>query len=132
MAERYGDAVGGARSEYGGGDGSPQRYKDGSSIPLEDLASGDTVSERARLMRTVGMADFDAARNDLVGRASLQIDVTKLSVAEYEAYMSEMEESRRRAAERAALAARTNGYSEEPSTYVGESGEGAGVEPFDA
>lgn len=130
--ERYADAEGGPRSEYGGGDGSPQRLPDGSAIPLQDLASGDAVSERARVMRTVGMADFDVAASDLVGRAGAQVNLAMLSLAEREAYLAEMEESRRRAAERAALAARTNGYSEEPTTYVGEEGSGAGVEAFDA
>lgn len=125
MVDRYPGKAG--RTEYGGGDGQPQRLPDGASLPLEDLASGSRVSERARLMRTAGMADFDPARVDDVGLALSALDVNAMSDAQREAYLSDLELSRRRRAERAALEARTNGYVSEPETYVGESGEGNGV-----
>lgn len=118
----------GQRSEYGGGDGTPQRDGSGASLPLADLASQDVVGERARLMRTAGLHDFDPGASDLVGRAGL--DPSKMSFAEREAYEAEMAESARRAAQRAGLMDKTNGYIAEPDTYIGESGEDNGVQPF--
>lgn len=118
----------GQRSEYGGGDGTPQRDGSGASLPLTDLASGDVVSERARLMRTAGLADFDATASTTVGRAGL--DPSKMSAAEREAYENDVRESARREAERKGLVDKTNGYILEPDTYIGESGEGNGVQGF--
>ena len=116
----------GQRSEYGGGDGI-QRMPDGSYRALQDLPSQDNVSERARLMRTAGLNDFDPGVTPLIGRVAGGIDLSTLSFAEREAYEAELAESERRKQERADLMDRTNGYIGEPSTYIGESGEDNGV-----
>lgn len=74
------------------------------------------------------MHDFDATASTLVGRSGL--DPSKMSAAEREAYEAEVAESARREAERLRLADKTNGYILEPDTYIGESGEGNGVQGF--
>jgi hypothetical protein len=117
MAERYP----GQRSEYGGGDGQPQRGPDGALLPIEELAASQRVSERARLMRTAGMHDYDPAREDLVGAANTALPVSGMSAAQREAYEKDLELSRRRAAERAALNEKTNGYLDgAPDSYTGD------------
>lgn len=121
MAERYP----GERSEYGGGDGIPQRGPAGESLDLPGIASSS--GERARLMRTAGMADFDPARDDLIGAALSSIDVSKMSAAQREAYEADLALSVGRAQERARLMERTNGYIAEPDQYIGESGVDNGV-----
>lgn len=117
MVERYP----GKRSEYGGGDGDPQRSPDGTVLPLEDIPSATGV--RARLMRIAGMADYDAGRSDLVGAADTAVPLSGMSFAQREAYEKDLELSKRRAAERARLNARTNGYLDEAA----EAYEGDGV-----
>ena len=128
MAERYPGRKG--RTEYGGGSGQPQRLPDGASLPLEDLASRSRVSERARLMRTAGIHDYDASRSDVVGAADTALEPSQMSFAEAEAYEKDLALSKRRAAERVRLRERTNGYIDEPDTYTGESGVDNGVEGF--
>jgi len=124
MVDRYP----GQNSEYGGGSGQPQRYADGSAIPLEDLSSSQRVSERARLMRMAGIEDYDPAASDEVGLSGSQ--VAGMSFAQREAYEADVAESERRKRVRAAMVEKTNGYSEEAGSYIGESGEGNGVQPF--
>ena len=121
MAERYP----GQRSEYGGGDGGPQRTPDGASLDLPGIASA--TGEVARLMRTAGIHDFDPARTDLVGVALTARDLSQMSAAEREAYELDMAVSINRAAERQTLADKTNGYILEPDQYIGENGELNGV-----
>lgn len=115
----------GKRSEYGGGDGDPQRLPDGASLDLPGIASATGV--RARIMRQAGIADFDPARGDLVGAANTGLDLSNLSAAQLEAYQKDLKLSVERAARRAEIDAKTNGYASEPESYVGESGEGSGV-----
>lgn len=122
MVERYP----GQRSEYGGGDGLVQRLSDGSSIDLPGIAA--SAGDRAMLMRKAGMNDFDPASSDFVGLALTARDVANMSAAEREAYEADVRVSLKRAAERERLMLETNGYIGEPEQYVGESGEGAGVE----
>ena len=126
MAERYPGAAG--RSEYGGGDGVPQRLPDGASIDLPGIASA--AGERAALMRKAGIHDFDPGREDMVGLALTARDVANMSAAEREAYEADVRVSLARAEERERLNAATNGYISEPDQYTGESGEGNGVEGF--
>lgn len=121
MAERYP----GQRSEYGGGDGLIQRTPDGESIDLPGVAA--STGDRAMLMRKAGAADFDPARDDLVGAALTARDRANMSEAELEAYESDLRVSAARAAERQRLMDETNGYIAEGSMYVGESGEMNGV-----
>lgn len=128
MVERYPGVEG--RSEYGGGDGTPQRLPDGEAIDLPGIASAAGV--RARLMRSAGMADFDPARDDLVGLAATGLDVSKLSVAAREAYGVDLAVSLGRMQERERLALETNGYILEPEQYTGEDGVDNGVESFDS
>lgn len=132
MVERYPGASG--RSEYGGGDGDgdgdPQRTPDGKSIDLPGLP--DKASERARLMRIAGLNDFDANRSDAVGMVGTPLNTNQLSPAQQEAYEKDLELSKDRADERARLAAKTNGYINEPEQYTGESGEGNGVASLDS
>jgi hypothetical protein len=122
----------GKRSEYGGGDGQPQRMPDGSSLPLSDLASGSRVSERARLMRSAGISDFDAGRNDLVGLAATGLQPSEMNAAELAQYEKDLALSERRQDERTKLAEKSNDYINEPDQYVGEDSSGAsgGVEAF--
>lgn len=120
----------GKRSEYGGGDGQPQRDPSGGSIPLEDLASGSRVSERARLMRSAGIHDFDPARSDQVGLAATGLNPNEMNAAQFAQYEKDLALSALREAERERLADKSNDYINEPDSYVGESGEGNGVEAF--
>lgn len=125
MVERYP----GKRSEYGGGDGMPQRLPDGtpgSSLDLPGIASASGV--RARLMRTAGLNDFDPAREDLVGAAATGLELSSMSEAQRAAYEADLRISVRRAEERKRLMEKTNGYIAEPEQYTGDSGEGNGVE----
>ena len=124
MVDRYP----GQRSEYGGGDGVPQRLPDGSSLDLPGIS--DKAGARARLMRAAGIRDYDPGRVDAVGAANTALSVGAMSAAQREAYEKDLELSNRRAEERAEMVQRTNGYSEEPDQYVGESGEGNSVDPF--
>lgn len=120
----------GKRSEYGGGDGQPQRDPSGGSLPLADLASSSRVSERARLMRSAGINDFDPARSDLVGLAATGLNPNEMNAAEFAQYEKDLALSNLRAAEREKLSDASNDYINEPEQYVGESGEGNGVEAF--
>lgn len=120
MAERYPGKNG--RTEYGGGDGSPQKAPDGSFLDLPGIASATGV--RARLMRQAGAADFDPSAETLIGAANTGLDLSGMSNAQKEAYAADLGLSAERAARRAELARKTSGYSEEPSTYTGE---GAGA-----
>lgn len=126
MAERYPGRKG--RSEYGGGDGTPQKDPSGAFLDLPGIASAAGV--RARLMRTAGLNDFDPARTDLVGAADTGLDLSSMSEAQRAAYEADLALSVARAQERDRLRSRTNGYIEVPETYVGESGENNGVEGF--
>ena len=108
----------GQNSEYGGGDGTPQRFPDGESIDLPGIASA--TGERARLMRTAGIYDYDATRNDLVGLAQTGLDVSKMSDAQREAYEADLALSLARAQERERLQDATNGYIDELDKYEGE------------
>jgi hypothetical protein len=103
----------------------PQRTPDGASLDLPGIASSS--GERARLMRTAGIHDFDPARTDLVGVALTAKDISRMSPAEREAYELDMAISIKRAGERQTLADKTNGYILEPDQYIGESGELNGV-----
>lgn len=124
MAERYP----GKRSEYGGGDGKPQRLPDGASIDLPGIPSA--VGERARIMRQVGMRDFDPGQEDAVGLAASGLNPSAMSAAQRAAYEHDLEISKKRAAERAELSEKTNAYSEEVDQWVGESGAGNSVDPI--
>jgi hypothetical protein len=119
------DRFNGQRSEYGGGDGMPQRTPDGASLDLPGIAS--SAGERARLMRTAGIHDFDPARTDLVGVALTARDLSNMSAAEREAYELDLAISIKRASERQTLSDKTNGYILEPDQYIGENGELNGV-----
>jgi len=119
----------GQRSEYGGGDGSPQLMPDGSFIDLSGVASG--VGRRARLMRTAGLNDYDAGRTDVVGAAATALEIGNMSAAQLAAYQKDMALSAARAEERARLNAQTNGYID-GAPEVGEAGEGNGVKGLGA
>lgn len=119
--DRYADMPYGSHSEYGGGE-VPQRLPDGSSRDLVHGVVG-SESERARLMRQAGMADYDPdALSDItVGEiAAMGVDVSKMSAAQRIAYENDMVLARERAVRRASLRERTNGYIDEPEQYVGE------------
>lgn len=117
MAERYPGKKG--RTEYGGGDGSPQKGPDGSFLDLPGIAAA--TGARARLLRQVGMADFDPAADELIGAAATGLDVSDMSHAQQVAYETDLELSKVRAAQRAELAQKTSGYSESSAeSYMGE------------
>lgn len=123
-------------SEYGGGDGTPTRYPDGSSLDVGNEGGSKGVQRAARVMRQAGIADFDPARDDLVGVAleygGVRPSGDGISFAIQEAFDKDMILSKRRADERARLMAQTNNYVGEVDTYIGEAGEGNGVKGLGA
>ena len=121
--DRYADLENGGRSEYGGGE-VPQRYPDGTARPLSEIPG--SVSEQARLLRQAGMNNyaqdplFDLTASELTG-----IEYAKMSAAQKEAYDLDMVLKRERAARRASLQERTNGYIDEPDQYMGSRVDGS-------
>ena len=123
--DRYADYENSGRSEYGGGE-NPQRYPDGSSIPLEDVAS--SVKKRAHLLRQAGINDFDPLRDDRVGLALSEIDLSKMSFAQREAYEIDLARTELRRQEREELMLKSNDYIAEVEQFEGEAA-GAGGTP---
>ena len=115
--ERYPGRAG--RSEYGGGDGTPQRLPDGGSLDLPGIAAA--TGQRARLLRTAGLNDYNSGRKDLVGAADTGLDLSSMSDAQRAAYEADLQLSLERAAERERLRDKTNGYIDEPDQYSGDS-----------
>lgn len=115
----------GKRSEYGGTDGSPTRLPDGSQRDLTETSTAQSVSERARLMRTAGLADYDPTRTDSVGLVNDSRSLSEMSAAEQAQYELDYAETERRKAEREKLSDKTNTYIENPEQYVGEEVGGA-------
>lgn len=117
--DRYADLPEGGRSEYGGGE-VPQRFPDGSSRDLVNGVVG-SASERARLMRQAGMADYDPdPTSDMTIGELTALEISKMSAAQKAAYETDLLLARERAARRSSLQTRTNGYIDEPEQYVGE------------
>jgi len=108
----------GQDSEYGGGDGSPQRFPNGASLPLNE-GVGKSVGQRARLLRMAMAEDFDPAQVDAVGLANPDAD-KKGSAAEAIALPTDQARTAHRAAQRERLMDKTNGYIAEPEQYEGE------------
>lgn len=121
--DRYADLENGGRSEYGGGE-VPQRYPDGSSRPLVSIPG--SVSERARLLRTAGINDYDPdPMSDLTASELTGLEYSKMSAAQKEAYDLDMVLKRERSARRSDLETRTNDYIRETEQYVGERVDGS-------
>ncbi|QPX61846.1 hypothetical protein SEA_DANNYDE_2 [Microbacterium phage DannyDe] len=121
--DRYADLENSGRSEYGGGE-VPQRYPDGSSRPLEEIAG--STGERARLLRQAGINDYSAdPMADLPAAALTGIEYSKMSAAQKEAYDLDMVLYRERQARRSGLQERTNGYIDETAQFEGERVDGS-------
>lgn len=124
----------GQRSEYGGGDESPQRMPDGTAIPFEDHTDRKANALRARLLRTAGLHDYDPDPNsDAVGVAREVliggVPVSSLSAAQLEAYALDAGITDMLKADRAELQDKTNDYIDNMDAYSGEDRTGSYGEP---
>lgn len=117
--DRYAGMEDGGHSEYGGGE-TPQRFPDGSSRDLVNGVVG-SASERARLMRTAGIHDYDPdpALDVTIGELTA-LEASRMSAAQRIAYEKDLVLSQERRRRRAELEVRTNDYIDEPEQYVGE------------